>query len=362
MLGAGAVLARPAAAATDRSVAAAWYPKPPRDGTALATIAEKYDLVVLTHADERARDEILAHNPSAHVLQYILFNTIADPGSASRQPWRNQVAWEKGDFRRLLANSNWFLRDRAGRPVIEDIGPGGVKYYMDPASWGWRRYWTGRALDGLQRWGWQHIFLDNVDITLERFERAGIELDRYGSDAEWQDAVFGFLKRMRYDLRPAGPQLWANITAWRGELAAVDRYRAHLHGDLDEGFGVGWHDDYRGVGAWNHSLERAERGLATPGRQLMLFAQSDRLGEDLKRERFAFASYLLVAEPGRTFFRMGDTDAYMTHYWNPLYDVRLGAPRGGRYESNGRWYRDFERGQVMVDPQAQRAEISQNPS
>ena len=123
-----------------------------------------------------------------------------------------------------------------------------------------------------------------------------------------------------------------------------------------ESFATDWSDGFREHDDWEQQLELAESVLSQ-GKTVILVSQGDK--NDLDRQKFAFASYLLVAN-GDAVFRYANSDSYREVWLYDNYKLDLGTPLGKRYQSDGAWRRDFTNGYVTVDPKDHTAEIVVN--
>jgi hypothetical protein len=98
----------------------------------------------------------------------------------------------------------------------------------------------------------------------------------------------------------------------------------------------------------------AER-TQTEGKHILLVSQGPQ--EDAQRQQFAYASYLLIANKLASFrYARADSYGYVWMYDN--YSLQLGEPLGRRYQANGLWQRDFEKGSVRVNPRTHEASIT----
>ncbi len=94
-------------------------------------------------------------------------------------------------------------------------------------------------------------------------------------------------------------------------------------------------------------MEMAARAQAM-GKWVILVAQGEQ--QDLTRQQFAFASYLLVNE-GKATFRYTHQTVYDEIWFYANYGIDLGSPLGPRYQDGEFWRRDFANGYVLVNPQ-----------
>ena len=100
------------------------------------------------------------------ILEYLLLSEITRPVSCSAGPTGNQVAYLAGDFCRIsVQHPDWFLLDKHGARVRASDG----NYYMDPGNAGYRWFWLRRAMTLQSQFGWDGLFLDNVDASRAKF-------------------------------------------------------------------------------------------------------------------------------------------------------------------------------------------------
>jgi hypothetical protein len=330
----------------------AWFYKPPEEGQ-LGLVAKYFDFFILTYKDEKARDELKSRGVSAPFAEYLLFLVINDPGDCGENPNGNQVAYKPGDFCEISnSHPDWFLLDQNGNRIRGS----GDNYYMDPGNQEFRRFWLERARELQETHGWDNLFLDNVEASRAKLVDDGTILAKYPDDQSYQQAVEGFLAYIRQNyFLPRGKSMYANIVSVDDD-SVRDQYLRQLDGVMIESFATDWSDGYRKHDDWEQQMELAENILAQ-GRTLILVSQGDR--NDLDRQKFAFASYLLVAN-GQAVFRYASTDSYREVWLYDNYKLDVGIPKGARYKSKGDWRRDFSNGSVTVNPQKHTAEILVN--
>ncbi len=329
----------------DNTIQLMWFSKPPTNGD-IATLATNFDLIILTQNDEEALAELRQLGYTRGVPQYFRLDAIKDPGSCEEAPPGNQVAYKSGDYCWISQNHpDWFLLDYRGER-IRDGGSGTDYVFMDPGNLEWRQFFLQRVQESQRANGYYGVFLDNADASIARLERKVNRLMKYPDDASYQAAIEGFLQYL-YEgyFQPQGRPLYANIVSNRN-FEAWFRYLAYLDGAMDEGWGVGWTDEYRSPAEWEAHLERAE-STQGEGKTALLISSGRR--NDLQRQQFALASYLLVNH-GRAYFRYAHSDSYREIWLYPNYALDLGEPLGVRYPEGDAWRRDFTRGSVVVNP------------
>lgn len=330
----------------------AWFYKPP-EAEQMDLVAKQADFFILTHKDEEARSALKTQGVVAPISQYLLLAEIHDPGDCQEGPFGNQVAYKDGDFCAISdQHPDWFLLDKNGNRMGTDD-----TYFMDPGNEGYRAFWLQRARELMETYGWETIFLDNVEASRTKMIKSNGSLANYPDDESYQQAVEGFLEYIRRNyFEPRGKRLYANIVSVDDD-AVWDRYLDYLDGVMIESFATDWDRGYPSRKDWEAQMDQAERALQR-GKTLILVAQGQQ--DDLELENFAFASYLLIAD-GNAYFRYTNSDAYREWWDYENYRVDLGAPLGPRSVEKGTWRRDFENGYVTVNPQKPQAEIVLNP-
>jgi len=331
----------------------AWFYKPPEAGK-LDSVAKNFDFFILTYKDETERDQLKKDGVKAPFSQYLLLTTINDPGSCDKDPVGNQVAFKKGDFCQISKlHPYWFLLDQKG----DRIKSSGDNYYMDPGNAGFRQFWLQRARQLQETYGWDNIFLDNVEASRSKLTDHGNSIPAYPDDQSFQKAVEGFLEYIRQNYSaPHAKMMYGNIVSIEDDQV-WDRYLKYLDGAMIESFATDWSNGYRSRDDWDQQIKQAEDTLSQ-GKTLILVAQGKE--NDTKLQNFAFASYLLIANQN-TYFRYTNSDSYRDVWLYDNYDLNLGQAQGKRYKQKDGWRRDFTNGYVTVNSQNHTAEIIVNP-
>jgi len=325
-----------------QTVNIAYFYKPPNMDAASA--ANNFDTMILTNGDNTYRDQLRANGFSSTIPEYFRSEAIQDPGSCTAVPLNNQVAYEPGDFCSISQNHpDWFLLDSHG--VRLTVTGGGNYYRMDPGNPGWRDFFVSRVVQSQNQDGWSALFLDNVEASLGKF--FGNNPARYPDEASYQAAVAGFLQYVdvNYSQRYSRP-FFGNIIVL-GSDDVWFNYLQYLDGALTERFAVNWDEtSYLSVNKWEDDMELMERTQAQ-GKYAILVSPGYQ--NDLNRQNFAFASYLLISN-GKVAFRYAKFSAYREAWLYDNYKLDLGSPLGPRYMVGSRWRRDFSKGYVVVDP------------
>ena len=330
----------------------AWFYKPPEEGS-LPTLAENFDTFILTHKDEAQRDTLKSLGVKSPIYVYLQLVEIRDPGSCTETPQGNQVAFQPGDFCEINEqHPDWFLLDQNGNRIVDRNS-----YYMDPGNQEYQAFWLQRARALQEQFHWDGIFIDNVEASLSKLTEEGIVPANYPNDERYQSAIEGFLAYLRDNyFQPHGQPVLANIISiedWNVWL----RYLQYLDGAMVEAFAVDWANDYRSPENWEIQMEAVDRAVSQ-NKALILVAQSE--GPDPERQKFALASYLLIANENVS-FRYTDAAGYQEILLFENYALDLGKPLGPRKKVLDSWRRDFSNGTVLINPQKHTAEIKLGP-
>ncbi len=362
-----------ASAASEKSVRQGLFYDAPGDGTSTSTTAGRAKVIILTRGRIRYLNDLKASGFSGKGLQYLLANEVigpwTTPGSgcnSSSTPVNNNVAHGFGDFCKYIhPNESWFVHNSRGQRLTNKHSDGRYSYHMNPASSGWREFARNRIaadLHGSNKIGYDGIFLDNVALRTYKLRNQLSSSDggvkEFGSDSSYRTAVLGYLSAVGEKVRWAGP-LWANLiddaTVSAGDYRPfVDK----LDGFMNEAWAVG----YVGRSApnateWNSILSVAEYAVSK-GKGVLTVVQGYK--DDYARQRYGVASYLLVSNSSKTFFRYAHASSYRSWWQYDNYNVALGAPKGKRYQVGSTWRRDFECGYVTVDPANRSGKIVQS--
>lgn len=333
------------------SIRFAWFYKPPEE-VLWPELVEKYRFFILTHRDEEQRDAIRALGANQPFYEYILLSEIQDPGNCEKTPYGNQVAFETGDFCNISENyPDWFLLDSFGNRLRK-----GNVYYMDPGSEGFRTFWLERAQQLLTTYHWDGIFLDNVTASLSKYRSELLTTPaKYPNDNSLQTAVAGFLKYLQEnDFPDENKPIYGNIISLK-DTNTWKQYLQLLDGAMIENYAVDWKGSWLTPSKWRTEMDRV-LWAEQRGKLLILVGQGDQT--DLNRQQFAYASYLLVNN-GQAVFRYMHHSAPREIWWYENYSIQLGLPLNEAYLSDGWWLRDFEHGQVRVNPSSKEAVIEE---
>ena len=326
----------------------AWFYKPPSDEN-LENIAANFSFGILSNGNETERDQLAKLGMRGPFLQYLRFDVIQDPGSCTRQPWKNQVANQPGDYCRLSQeHPDWFLRDKKGELLVNPYG-GEDFIMMDPGNKFWRAFFVERALQAQQNGKWDGLFLDNVEISFMFREDRNQFPAAYPTEDSYTTAIQDFLEYIHTKLAAKGKLLFANLISRRDDAEFTNNLD-HLDGAMHEGWAIDWPTGYRSAAEWETQMRLAEDTQAL-GKTILLVSQG-KINQE-KLQMFAYASYLLVMQ-GRAYFRYANSNSYREAWLYPNYQEKLGQPLGPRYQAGDppgdTWRRDFTNGRVEVNP------------
>jgi hypothetical protein len=209
------------------------------------------------------------------------------------------------------------------------------------------------VVESQQQNGWSALFLDNVEASLGKFFT--IKPVKYPDELSYQSAIKGFLQYLHVNYsQKYGRPMFGNIVAL-GSNDVWFSYLDYLDGAMQERFAVNWTEtEYLTVKQWTNDMDVMEKTQSN-GKYVILVAPGYQ--GDLNREKFAFASYLLISN-GKAAFRYSTSSAYRDVWLYDNYNVDIGSPLGAQYQVGTVWQRDFTKGYVVVDPASHTATIT----
>ena len=324
----------------------AWFHKPPDDGSTAADIAAQHSYIHLTSkADMAFRDEVRAAGYKGPIYTYMDAIAVEGPGpykngsaacDSSYEPHDSSMTWNVGDFcADVHRHESWFLHNSKGDRIAYDyFGHGHVEYLMNPADPGFQAFAQARLKEIRDTWGYDGIWLDNLDLdrsrSLKESDNSDGTVREFASDDTWRAAVVQWLTGVRGAL--GSYPLWANLVYGASTADSWDAYAPFLDGAMDELFSAPWLTGWFTPAQWDVELSRAERWLAA-GKGLVMVGQGDR--SYTKRMLFTLASYMLVAQGDKAFYRFSDFESFYNALWlYPEFDTAraLGAPLGPRQQ------------------------------
>lgn len=337
------------------------------------TLAERVGFIVLTAGDEEYRDALRRAGYDGSILQYLNASQVNGPGpyrdssaacDAEFAPLRNGILRNVGDFcRDVQPNESWFLHNGAGERLYSTIGDTGVLYHMNPGNPAWRAFASqaiASEIVGPKANGYDGLFLDNVELSLTRLtdqvDNADGVVREFKQDSDYRAAWEDYLRQIRARVGESS-QLWANLVSDTNAGTTWPGYLAHLDGAMSPAFATGY--DPLPAEKWENNLDQAAAAIEN-GKGIIAVSLGER--DDAEWQQFALASYLLIADSERTYFRyMSDesSEALLTLWIYPNYDITLGAALGPRTKTGAIWRREFQCGYIEVNPTSRQGAIVQ---
>jgi hypothetical protein len=352
--------AAPPTATGGRSVQLGFYYNEPSDGTSAATIASRVGFVISSNT--RWRDQLRAAGYRGTLVRYFLSNEVEGPGpykngsascNSSYDPLGNQAAYNQGDFCRYIhPNEDWFLHNGRGERLISTWYDNRPTYHMNPGNAGWRAFARSRFAPEIS--GFDGLYLDNVELNLyklhHQIDNSDGVVKEYATDEAFRNAMVGYLAQMN----SLPGVVWGNLVNDDRKGSQWDLYMTQLDGALQEAWGNGYVTP--SPQEWDANMRQTEKVLAQ-GKGVMMGGHGNK--SETTVQQFTTASYLLVTNGQQAYFRFSRSAYYRQWWYFSNYDVRLGAPKGPRYQSGSLWRRDFACGYVTVDPAARIGKIVQ---
>jgi hypothetical protein len=251
----------------------------------------------------------------------------------------------------------WILRDAAGNRLYIPFDCGGgscTQYAGDIGDPSFRANWIARAKQ--QAAAYRGIFVDDVNLVPRVSDGSGdhrMPLDertgRTMTEADWRRYMAEFTEEIRAampDKEIVHNALWF---AGHDDPSVRRELLAATHIEIERG--VNDPGLTGGTGPFGYeTLLRHIDWLHTHGKGVILDSYADSNTE----VEYELASYFLVSSGNDS---VGSSWRTEPGDWWPGYEVRLGSPRGDRYEWRGLLRRDFEGGFVLVN-QPGRAPVS----
>jgi hypothetical protein len=265
------------------------------------------------------------------------------------------------------AHPDWILRDASGGRVstfVPQLGAG-VQIAVDIGNPRFVDAWADWALQAMDRWGWDGVFADNVEV-IDFYGWAPAPVNprtgkRYTTAAYRRDLLAALQQiRQRFDAR--GKILIGNhVDAWvHLDDAVVQQQVLAMHGVRIENCVFDWNASPLSEAKWISQLQYLDfanrRGVITQCQGV-----NGTIGDPDKRD-YVLASALLTKEG---FSGIAELNR-VSSWWSSL-DVDLGAPRGGYVcldpaagfaataacPTSGKIFaREWQHGRVLVNPSA----------
>ena len=257
------------------------------------------------------------------------------------------------------AHPEWILEDAAGRRLYIPFDCGGgscTQYAGDIGDPAFRAHWIAEAR--AQAADYRGVFVDDVNLEPRVSDGQGdhvMPLDertgRTMTEAAWRRYIAEFTEEIAAampDKEIVHNALWF---AGHDDPAVQRQLRAATHVEVERGVNDPGLTGGGGQFGYETLLKHID-WLHAHGKGVILDSYADSRSE----VEYELASYFLVSS-GRDGMGTGWRSA--PGDWWAGYDVKLGAPRGPRYEWQGLLRRDFQHGFVLVNqPDAQTAAVA----
>ena len=274
----------------------------------------------------------------------------------TRLAWDNN-AWAYQDAYAIYPGSaaaaqhpDWILKDANGNRLWVQFactGTACTQYAADIGNPDYRAWWIAGAKAKLAA-GYRGLFIDDANMAERVSNGAGLETHpvdpRTGQtmdETAWQHYMAAFLDQVRAAL--PGVEITQN-TIWTVGDASADlktQLNSADYAELERGFNDTGIVGGSGKFGFDTLLGFIDRRHAAGGHVLLDGNASTDAGR-----LYGLSTYFLVNDGGDAL--ANDAQTLPDHFWNG-YDVQLGAPAGGRYQSGGVWRRDFADGLVLVN-------------
>jgi hypothetical protein len=282
--------------------------------------------------------KLKVRNPRLRVLM-IVDMMSADPSDPTGiSDW---VGYTEADTN----HPEWFLTNTSGNRLPFKDYP--TSFVMDVGNPAYQQAGLARVINEAKTDGFDGVFLDDANASLRWILAGGsAECAKYPTDAEWQSAVYSFLRNTAPKLRGAGLIVAANIGGSTITPGLWQKWNGPIDGAMEESFtNGGTGRDSLANGQWPAKLKHALWSEAHDKIALDHTVTHTRAGA-----RYGLATMLLAANGENKFYASAQ---YSREVWWPEYTAtrRLGSPlRNYRVLRNGVFIRRFTNGVVLVNP------------
>jgi predicted phosphohydrolase len=311
----------------------------------IALEAPRRAAVVLNAWDTGYITKFKAANPKIKCFVYKCLSSArtGDPGSGGEYSAGigHNYAW-------VSANHPEWLLTTSGVPYAWSGFP--ASYACDPGVSSYQQEWLTQVLTDLQAHGWDGVWMDNALVKRTAY---GGNPDQYATDAAFQAAYVSMLSVVGPPITAAGFECVANMAGARIYPGVWNSYETYLTGGFDEVWVLtdspgGELSEY-GTPSVGLVAQLQEIVNGSSGAKITL-VRAQSTSTDTQGFRYAFASFLLVADGKATFTETSpsgylDPPPYRTEYgWD------FGSPSGAYSTIATKVYRrDFSAGVAVVN-------------
>jgi hypothetical protein len=296
--------------------------------------------VILPSWDVDRMRALKAANP--HLKALVYKNLLA-----SQTPAEDGLSATGVSYEEALTHPEWFLLNTSGQPfTLRDYS---YQWAMDVGNPGYQQRWAENVLADVKAQGWDGVFIDNVDPTLEYYAEVS-SIAKYPTDAQYAAATQSALATITPRLRAAHMLVFANFGSWSDYDTTVTPWLKYVDGAMEEMFakfdpaaGAGYLDEAE----WTRQLDELKE---TQLQGKVFLAVTHSTTDDEAAALYGWATVLLGAE-GKAGYEMAET--YADETWFPEYEYDIGSPvRAESRDTNGVHRRAFTDGLVLVNPTA----------
>lgn len=314
--------------------------------------------------DAKSDFDVWTKNPTPEQQQFMRDNYTRmqtySPYFDSRLTWYPR-AWAYKDAMAIKshwpiysAHPDWVLKDSQGRQIYINWGcsdTGCPQWGADIGNPEFRRWWIDSAKALIDK-GYAGLWIDDVNLDwrfVDQDLRRVTPVDpRTGSVmtlANWRRYFAEFMEQVReelFDIEIAHNSIWfAEYDEYvQRQINAADWINLE-RGVTDSGITDG--EGRFSLVAFMHFINLVHAS----GKRVILDDDND--NTDAARD-YELAFYLLIKKQGDLLGSDGNRNRMNPVTFWPGYLLNLGNSRGDYYLQDGRYYRDFDKGQVIVSP------------
>lgn len=265
------------------------------------------------------------------------------------------------DWDEVTRHEDWFVHTTGpGRQRVYQLVDGVREYIMDISGRyngntanGWKEYWAKTVIAEAEACRADGVFADSTHppyAVPDELNNSPLGAPPYrGYIAHLEEFYAYVYKKLDEADLYFIPNIGSLVTGWD----TTEGYYRNVHGAMVEGFGFAGN-----TGDWRMQQDRTLKLLAGG----KIYIAQHGVGADNIQQRLWFLANFLLLKHDRSYVNMfahaPGIDGQL-HWW-PEYDLKLGKPTVGRLpksvdemrHGSGVYFRDFERGLVLVNPSA----------
>ncbi len=318
----------------------------------------RYAYVLLSMGESPYIRAIKAASPRTKVLAYQSASEAVDYCDASHMDiCASPVSYQQAVAHDAAHPSDpWLLYSSGGQSLTMPSYP--TNHLVNIGSASLRRQWASSAAARLLAKGFDGVYMDSV---LGKISDTGTSPTIYASDAEWEQAMRGFVAYVGPRLKARGLYVLANsYKSGPNDGSSNIAWWASIAGDVSGLQAEYWLQAASSkqpfdtnpccwTGHWASWLALAD---AAQKHGADFFAVDKGSSQDVELMTYLRASYLLVWNGRGGGFSYAHEPDERADPWNPAWATDIGKPTGIRYKVGVGWRRDYSHGTVVVNPDA----------